>query len=274
MLGGYPGQPQRSAQAGQIQAFDPSMPLRRDPFSMFDDMMLSPFGGRGSPFGGGPFGGGLFGDLFGRTDQMMQEMERMSMGSGQMMASRRSGGNGVLMSGMGCGGGGGYSSQTFCFSSRTGADGQVHTERFSSSTIGDHSHRMREVQQAYSNSSTGTEKMSLERQLGDRGRKSVKERNHGSGEERQTDMFRGMSEDQAAEFDQHWHQQVAPRLPQHQQVFRHMVADERAGHLPARRPTQAALPAPNPPSNSEYYGQANRRGTAPSTGPYGQGRSW
>jgi hypothetical protein len=58
-------------------------------------------------------------------------------------------------------------------SSATGKDGKVHTERFASSSVQDGSKKARETQQAYSNSSTGQDKMSMERQHGDRGRKMV-----------------------------------------------------------------------------------------------------
>merc|ERR1719183_3377756 len=72
---------------------------------------------------------------------------------------------------------GGFSCQTMMISSHIGEDGQRHTERFSSSSIGDRSRRLAETQQAYSNTSTGMDKMSLERQMGERGRKMVKEYN-------------------------------------------------------------------------------------------------
>merc|ERR1719324_270363 len=123
----------------------------------------------------------------------------------------------------GGGGGGGaatatagssFQCQTMTFSSRTGADGQVHTEHFSSNTVGDRGRGIRETQQAYSNSSTGMEKMSLERQVGERGRKSVKERQR-DGEERQTDMFRGMTEDDTDAFNQQWERDARPHLPQY-----------------------------------------------------------
>merc|ERR1719188_558799 len=116
---------------------------------------------------------------------------------------------------MSAGGGAGYSCQTMCFSSSMGADGKVHTERFSSSAVGDYNGRMQEVQQAYSNSSTGIDKMSLERQMEGRGRKTVKELNRNSGEERSTDMYRGMSEEHYPNFERQWQAQAVPRLPQH-----------------------------------------------------------
>merc|ERR1712046_176569 len=61
----------------------------------------------------------------------------------------------------------------------------------------------------------GMDKMSLERQMADRSRKMVKEYNRQSGEERSTDMFRGMTEDQTAQFDTDWRQNAQPHLPQH-----------------------------------------------------------
>lgn len=204
-----PSQPPRQQPQQQVQPFGAS----RDPFAVFEDMM-SPFGGFGG--GLGRRGGGLFGDIFGQMDDMMREMDAVTMGSGgQMSAMHQSGGNGVMMRGLGAGGGGSYSCQTFMFSSGAGADGKLRTERFASSAVGDYNGQMREVQQAYSNSSTGVDKMSMERQLEGRGRKMVKERSSITGEERTTDMLKGMTEDQSADFDQQWKQQAVPRLPQH-----------------------------------------------------------
>merc|ERR1712150_26208 len=62
---------------------------------------------------------------------------------------------------------------------------------------------------------TGIDKMSMERQLGEQGRKMVKERSHFSGEERSTDMFKGMTEDDCGAFNARWEQEAAPHLPQH-----------------------------------------------------------
>merc|ERR1712136_500548 len=83
---------------------------------------------------------------------------------------------------------------TMMMSMNVGPDGQVHTEKFASSSAGDRDKRIAETQQAYSNSSTGAEKMSLERQ---------------------TEMFRGFDESQAHEFDQQWQQHAAPHLRNH-----------------------------------------------------------
>mmetsp|Transcript_43269 Transcript_43269/g.119647 ORF Transcript_43269/g.119647 Transcript_43269/m.119647 type:complete len:284 (-) Transcript_43269:162-1013(-) len=193
-----------------LAPYDAQQAQRRgDPFSMMDDMMtdmMMPFGGGRRGRGGGPFGGGLFGGgLFDQMDGMMD-----------MMAAGRGGGGGMMMSMSSMGGGaGGFSSNTMMFSSTMGEDGQVHTEKFSSSSVGDRQRQIVETQQAYSNSNSGIDKMSLERQIHDQGRKVVKERSRHSGEERHTDMFRGMSEDQAQAFDSRWQQEAAPHIPSH-----------------------------------------------------------
>merc|ERR1711903_423511 len=73
------------------------------------------------------------------------------------------------------GGGGSYSSKTMMYSAKRGSDGNMHSERFTSSTVGVPQRSIRETQQAYSNTATGVDKMALERQLGHQGRKVVKE---------------------------------------------------------------------------------------------------
>merc|ERR1719321_40737 len=127
-----------------------------------------------------------------------------------MFGGRGMGGMGGMMSAMQNmprgGPGGQMSSSMMVMSSQMGPDGRMHTERFAESTVSDG--RARESQQAYSNSRTGMDKMGLERQLGERGRKMVKERNHFSGEERQTNLLRGMDESHQGQFDQDWQQQA------------------------------------------------------------------
>merc|ERR1719421_2869391 len=87
-----------------------------------------------------------------------------------------------------------FACKSFAMCSRMGPDGKQHVEKFSSSDVGNLKHRIREGQQAYSNSSNGLSKMGLERQVGDQARKMVKERNGFTQEERTTEMFRGMDE--------------------------------------------------------------------------------
>eukprot|EP00927_Polykrikos_kofoidii_P035979 TRINITY_DN30444_c0_g1_i1.p1 TRINITY_DN30444_c0_g1~~TRINITY_DN30444_c0_g1_i1.p1 ORF type:complete len:277 (-),score=40.57 TRINITY_DN30444_c0_g1_i1:85-852(-) len=178
-----------------------------------------PFGGGGDLFGGGGlFGGGdpfkEFGaDPFGggamqRFDEMAQSMMR-GMPSGGLGGGMMGGPGGGMM-----GGNGQYSCQTFAMSSVRGADGKMHTERFASSDVGNRAHGIREAQQAYSNSTTGVDKMGLERQLGDRARKMVKERNRSTAEERSTEMYRGMDESAAGAFE-HDFSSNAHHMPQH-----------------------------------------------------------
>jgi len=153
-----------------------------DPFSTFDDM----FAGRGlmlAPFDSSVGGCGAL------------RLGQMGMAGGREGTGR-------------------FSSQTMMFSSAVGGDGRVRSERFASSSVGDFDKKIAETQQAYSNSATGVDKMSLERQMRDRARKMVKEQIRG-GDERQTQMFRGMDEAQAAQFDQHWEREAVPNLPSH-----------------------------------------------------------
>mmetsp|Transcript_20969 Transcript_20969/g.38959 ORF Transcript_20969/g.38959 Transcript_20969/m.38959 type:complete len:342 (+) Transcript_20969:69-1094(+) len=198
---------------------------QQDPFAMMDEMMISPFGGMGGRRG--PPGG--LGGVFGMMDAMMNEMmgPMMMGGPGMMMGGPGGGmmiggpggmmmGGGEMMAmGMSGGDGAGFSCQTMMVSSQMGPDGQMHTERFASSSIGDPARQIQEVQQAYSNSSTGVDKMSLERQMAERARKVVKERDATTGEERSTELYRGMEEENNAEFDQQWTQTAAPYLPRH-----------------------------------------------------------
>mmetsp|Transcript_32841 Transcript_32841/g.97539 ORF Transcript_32841/g.97539 Transcript_32841/m.97539 type:complete len:221 (-) Transcript_32841:578-1240(-) len=111
---------------------------------------------------------------------------------------------------------GSFSCQETASMTRRGPDGKVHTERFASSAVGDVPTRAQEVQQAYANSLTGTEKASLERQLEGRGFKAVDERNRLSGERRRTDRYLGnLEEQQTADFEQQWQARAVPALPRH-----------------------------------------------------------
>lgn len=191
-----------------------------DPFAQMDAMM-SPFGG---PGGMGRGGMGGMGGMFGMMDAMMGEM----MMGGPMEAGGMMGGGGMQCQMMsmssGSGGQGGYSSQTTMFSSSLGPDGKQHTENFSSSTTGDRGRNITEIQQAYRNSASGVDKMSLERQMNDQGRKMVKEYNQQTGDERSTDLFRGITEAQTAQFDTQWQQNAVPYLPRHADMHQLMAA--------------------------------------------------
>eukprot|EP00929_Paragymnodinium_shiwhaense_P108376 TRINITY_DN74693_c0_g1_i1.p2 TRINITY_DN74693_c0_g1~~TRINITY_DN74693_c0_g1_i1.p2 ORF type:complete len:267 (+),score=57.68 TRINITY_DN74693_c0_g1_i1:78-878(+) len=169
------------------------------------------FGGRDpfKEFGADPFGGPGFGGGFGGIGGMMKQFDEMArdMRTGSMPPSARQMGGGAP-------GGGQYACQTFSMSSVRGADGKMHTEQYMSSDVGNRDHGIRERQDAYSNSTTGVDKMGLERQLGDRGRKVVKERDRRTQEERQTEMFRGMDEGGKGAFDRDFSGK-AHHMPQH-----------------------------------------------------------
>mmetsp|Transcript_66485 Transcript_66485/g.168470 ORF Transcript_66485/g.168470 Transcript_66485/m.168470 type:complete len:291 (-) Transcript_66485:115-987(-) len=241
---------QQQQQQQQMQPFG----AQQDPFGQSGGMMMSPFG----MFGGG--GGGLMGGMFGQMNAMMQDMNSMMLGGGGSMQGMAGGpGSGMMMLGSSSGGGGGFSCQSMTFSSSMGQDGQMRSERFSSSTVGDMSGKMREVQQAYSNTDTGMNKMSMERQMDGRGRKLVKESSSVTGEERQTDLYRGMDEEQYPQFEQDWNRRAVPRLPQHAQGMQHsMLGNGSAGSgYPARGQVQQqqALPVPSQQQQQQYQQQ-------------------
>ncbi|CAJ1431911.1 unnamed protein product [Effrenium voratum] len=115
-------------------------------------------------------------------------------------------------------GGGSYSCQTFAMSSMTGKDGKVHTERYCSSDVGNPQHGIREAQHAYSNSTSGVDKMGLERHLGERARKMVKERNRNTMEEKCSEMLRGMDENGRDHFERDFGG-LSQHLPSHGRGF-------------------------------------------------------
>lgn len=186
---------------------------RRDPFAEMDAMMgemMMPFGRRG---GAGAMGGHR--SIFDQMDDMMRDPFGDRGGFGGGMQMMQGGGSSMMMTSSFGGGGAGFSSQTMMMTSTMGPDGKMHTEKYSSSSVGDHGRGAFEQQAAYSNTSTGMDKMSMERRLGEQGRKMVKERNRNSQEERSTEMFRGLEEDQAHEFDARWQREAAPYIPKH-----------------------------------------------------------
>jgi hypothetical protein len=138
-----------------------------------------------------------------------------SSGSGDALFGQMDDLMAKAMSGDGFPRGGSYSSKTMMYTAKRGSDGKMHSERFTSSTVGVPERNIRETQQAYSSSTSGTDKMALERQIGNQGRKQVKERSRLSGEERDTEMLRGMNEAQACQFDDRWRREAAPHLPSH-----------------------------------------------------------
>lgn len=202
---------------------------------MMDEMMLGmgdSLGSRMSPFG--PSDG-----LFKQMDDMMSRINRGdSLGEG----------------------GGAYSCKTMMYSAKRGSDGNMHSEKFTSSTVGNSERKVRETQQAYSNSAKAIDKMSLERQMGEQGRKMVKERCRRSGEERHTDLFKGMAEDHAPRFDERWKSEAAPYLPTHG----HSSRRELGGRLDPQSLEKLASRTLAGPAHHGYHSRSGRPQYAPS----------
>jgi len=177
-------------------------------------------------------------------------------------------GAGGLFNGLG-NGNGAYSVQTMIIASSIGQDGRIHTERFSSSAVGVGNRQIQEVQQAYANSSSGMNKMSLEQQLKDHGRKVVKELSHASGEERSTDMYRGMTEERSPEFERQWLSEAVPYLPPHAAGGLHTIMAGASGR-PAMLPNQPWHQGYHDPT----HGHLNHQTSLASPGPTVQHPWW
>lgn len=207
--------------------------LREAPFGA-----MAPFG---SLFGGsdpfqefsqGPGGFGFGGSMMSRFDNLAAEMMRGFPDHGDMMKGFSSNSN--------VPGGGSYSCQTFAMSSVMGKDGKMHTEKYSSSDVGHTGHGIREAQHAYSNSTSGVDKMGLERHLGDRARKMVKERNRFSMEEKCSEMLRGMDEGGRDHFDKDF-SGLSRHLPPHGRGVSALADSGRRGMLPGGRQGPASI---------------------------------
>mmetsp|Transcript_59078 Transcript_59078/g.93527 ORF Transcript_59078/g.93527 Transcript_59078/m.93527 type:complete len:253 (-) Transcript_59078:70-828(-) len=197
---------------------------------------MAPFGG--SLFGGAdPFqefsspGGGLGfgGSMMSRFDNLAAEMMRGFPDHGEMKGFSSN-----------VPGGGSYSCQTFAVSSVMGKDGKMHTEKYSSSDVGHTGHGIREAQHAYSNSTSGVDKMGLERHLGDRARKMVKERNRFTMEEKCSEMLRGMDEGGRDHFDKDF-SGLSRHLPAHGRGVTALADTGRRGMLPGGRQGPASI---------------------------------
>ncbi|CAL1160339.1 unnamed protein product [Cladocopium goreaui] len=199
----------------------------------------APFGAM-APFGGSLFGGsdpfqefsqgpgfGFGGSMMSRFDNLAAEMMRGFPDHGEMKGFSSN-----------VPGGGSYC-QSFAMSSVMGKDGKMHTEKYSSSDVGHTGHGIREAQHAYSNSTSGVDKMGLERHLGDRARKMVKERNRFTMEEKCSEMLRGMDEGGRDHFDKDF-SGLSRHLPPHGRGG--ALADTgRRGMLPGGRQGPASI---------------------------------
>jgi hypothetical protein len=107
------------------------------------------------------------------------------------------------------------SSSVMAMSGFTDKDGKMQTEKYSSSSIQDFNKKAKEMQSAYSNSSTGIDKAGLERQYGEQGTKTIKEYDNTSGQGRERQLLRGMQEGEVGGFEERWSNDVAPGMPKH-----------------------------------------------------------
>jgi len=212
-------------------------------FSGFDDPFFGGIGHQQRSSGRDRRGGSRNDQLANRDDMMANPFSMMDQMMGSMMPFGQGLGMGIGMGGgrdpfegfdlMNMQGGGGrggtFMSQSMVMSSTMGEDGKMHTERYASSSVGDGARQIHQREQAYSNSKTGVDKMSLERQIRDKGRKMVKERTRGTDDERQTDLFRGMDETEGGAFDSQWQQEAHPHIHHLQQQQRQQQQQMRLG---------------------------------------------
>mmetsp|Transcript_53756 Transcript_53756/g.155079 ORF Transcript_53756/g.155079 Transcript_53756/m.155079 type:complete len:193 (+) Transcript_53756:104-682(+) len=106
-----------------------------------------------------------------------------------------------------------YSCQTFAQSSVVGPEGEVHTERFASSDVGDRALGVRESQQAYANSASDVVKTGVERHSGGRAVKVSRVIDRETNEERQREeLFRGVEPETREAFDRDY-EELAKRMP-------------------------------------------------------------
>lgn len=162
-------------------------------------------------FSADPFNSGgshrIFGSSFGRVMQRLENLSEEILGVRPVLPPQEAAVPGTAR----------YSVQTASMSAFVDKDGQVQTEQFASSDVGDRDHEIRETHQAYSNSATGEQKRALEQHLGPRGVKTVKKRGGYNATEDSIDMFQGMENTAAARdtFAEDF-KSKAEHLPEHQ----------------------------------------------------------
>lgn len=170
---------------------------------------------------GGLAGAPLFADFARHMDDMHRHMDAMVDESNAMMASMLSQMSGIASrrgagqepSARFIGGGRSHTGhvprgstyhRTHIYQSVNTGNGP-RTEQFEEASLAQNvgGSLVRETTQKYSNSATGVRRMGLERAIGARARKIVREQRH-TGEELKTDMLRGISEDETDKFDAEW----------------------------------------------------------------------
>uniref|UniRef100_A0A0G4F9N7 Myeloid leukemia factor n=1 Tax=Chromera velia CCMP2878 TaxID=1169474 RepID=A0A0G4F9N7_9ALVE len=107
-----------------------------------------------------------------------------------------------------------YSCSMMSMASCVGPDGKPKVEKFAQSSVGNLQQRAYETQQAYTNTGTGVDRMALERGVGERARKVIRERNRNTGDEKEHRLFKGLDETAAADFDSKF-STIRGTLPRH-----------------------------------------------------------
>lgn len=170
-------------------------------------------GGRADPFSDPFFNGGGRGDPFAGMNQMMAHMDTVFGGGGDGRRSGRRGLGGGLFGGMMAdmdqmmssqhgGGSGIVSSSSYSYCSSGGPNGQTY-QRTTQSTMGPGG--VAETHSTEKDSRTGTQKVLVERRIGDRSRTIVRERGR-DGLETKTDTLNNLTQEQAAQFDTEFQQ--------------------------------------------------------------------
>eukprot|EP00931_Biecheleriopsis_adriatica_P026499 TRINITY_DN16130_c0_g1_i1.p1 TRINITY_DN16130_c0_g1~~TRINITY_DN16130_c0_g1_i1.p1 ORF type:complete len:245 (-),score=60.38 TRINITY_DN16130_c0_g1_i1:14-748(-) len=213
MIAGAGEQAMETTTTTQATEVMPTPPLTQRLFrghDLFSEFSPDPFRSGGSHR--------LFGSSFSRVMQRLEGLSESILGTCPMLPQSET-----------IPGAARYSVQSASMSSWLGDDGQIHTEQFASSDVGDRGHDIRETHQAYSNTCTGEQKRALEQHLGQRGVKSVKQRAGPSAAEESRDMFLGLeSAEEREEFKQDFASK-AKHLPDHQSFTGRFFQDFGAG---------------------------------------------
>eukprot|EP00933_Yihiella_yeosuensis_P051226 TRINITY_DN4909_c0_g1_i1.p1 TRINITY_DN4909_c0_g1~~TRINITY_DN4909_c0_g1_i1.p1 ORF type:complete len:258 (+),score=68.77 TRINITY_DN4909_c0_g1_i1:87-860(+) len=145
-----------------------------------------------------------------------------------------------------------YHSQTYVSSKRVGANGEVETEKYAASAVGDWGAKTQEVRQAYANSHSGVERAALERIIDEQAHKVIKERHSRVKEQEkvdvQHDLYKGIKAEQVPEFEKRFAEEAVPKLPHHKGFYERLT--DLAGYIkgsaaPAslpEKPAEKAIP--------------------------------
>eukprot|EP00499_Haloplacidia_sp_CaronLabIsolate_P002316 CAMPEP_0196770616 /NCGR_PEP_ID=MMETSP1104-20130614/1240_1 /TAXON_ID=33652 /ORGANISM="Cafeteria sp., Strain Caron Lab Isolate" /LENGTH=244 /DNA_ID=CAMNT_0042140733 /DNA_START=1 /DNA_END=732 /DNA_ORIENTATION=+ len=157
----------------------------RDPFAEMDDMM-------GAMMGGGLMESFFGGDMFERHDRMMDQMMR-GMGGGMRPSN-----SGATFS---------YSSSSYVSSHGSGGQPVVVQRTVQHSRAGGAA----ETKEFFQDSRSGTERMKIQRRLGNRARTITKSRD-ARGNEESEDRIDNMTDADLSRFDEEWRTAASQRM--------------------------------------------------------------